>query len=378
MKPLIAIIASLFTLGCGSTLTTLATDHAASDPVALQQVAPESLNFAAAAQYSADRCGLTMLVARQDQILFEDYPNGHRINEAVHLFSGTKAFWSIAIAAMIEDGIIESYDQLAVDVLMEWERPFRHPGKDQIRLRDIMTLSSGLSQNLSFLFGFEPRAFDTYEYAVDNLRLTAPVGTDFSYGPSEYYLAGAIMERQLASSGLDPDPLNYLEERILDPIGLRYARWNRDSAGNPILPNGAFLTARNWAKFGQLLLNNGVWNGQPLVDPALVTQLYQPSPANPGHGLFIWLNQPGGFGPSEEVIGPNQGHIYYNGYSDMVAALGAGKSRMYIIPSEDLVILRQANTRSNTFEDHEFLSLLFGTPPGGRLSRTTRSCPPAV
>jgi CubicO group peptidase (beta-lactamase class C family) len=362
------------TLGCGTSTPGLTEAQLESEgSVQLLTSGSASLDFAAAAEYSAERCGLTMLVAHRDQILFEDYANGHQASDPVHLFSGTKAFWSVGVAAMIEDGLLQSFDQVATEILPEWERSWRHAGKDEITLRDLMTLSSGLNQSLFYLLGLEPRALNTYSYAVNNLRLTSPPGTDFSYGPSNYYVVGAMMQRQLESQGRDPDPLAYLQERIFDPIGLTYSRWQRDRSGNAHIPNGAFLTAREWVKFGQLLLNQGRWNGQTVVDANLMAALTQPSDTNPGHGLFLWLNQPAGFGPDQNPVGPTQGFIYHDGFPDLIGALGAGKSRMYVIPSAELVILRQADAERNTYEDHEFLSLLFGSTPD-TLSRPMRFC----
>ncbi len=376
MRAIFTVAVSLLVVGCGAATTVELSKTQAPDQVALQQVPVSALDFEAAAEYSAQRCGLTMVVARNHRILFEDYPNGHHPDAPVHLFSGTKAFWSVAVAAMIEDGLIESFDQVAAEILPEWNRSFWHPGKDAIGLHDLMTLSSGLNQNLRYLQGLDPLAKDTFNFAVNFLSLTATPGTTFRYGPSDYYVVGAMMERQLQQQGLDPDPLTYLEQRIFEPIGLTYDSWQRDSSGNPHIPNGAFLTARNWLKFGQLILNNGSWRRQSIVDATLMTELIQPSAINPGHGLFLWLNQPGGFGPNRQPIGPDQGSIYHDGYPDLIGALGAGKSRMYVIPSANLVILRQADAENNTFEDHEFLSLLFGHTPD-TLSRPMRWCSPA-
>jgi CubicO group peptidase (beta-lactamase class C family) len=65
---------------------------------------------------------------------------------------------------------------------------------------------------------------------------------------------------------------------------------------NPHIPNGAHLTARNWAKYGQWLLQGGEWNGKQIVKKELLDELVKPSKANLGHGLVLWLNQPGGQG----------------------------------------------------------------------------------
>ena len=63
-------------------------------------------NLRVAAEYSAARRGLAMLVIQHGRTIFEDYPNGHAAGEAHKIYSGTKAFWNLAALAAAEEGII--------------------------------------------------------------------------------------------------------------------------------------------------------------------------------------------------------------------------------------------------------------------------------
>ena len=192
-------------------------------------------------------------------------------------------------------------------------------------------------------------------------RLLREPGAVFQYGPSCYYVLGEIMKRKLAAR--KQTPLDYLKQRILDPIGVKVGDWVHDASGNPHIPNGAHLTARNWAKYGQWLLQGGEWNGKQIVRKDLLDELVKPSKANPGHGLALWLNQPGGQGAvgvaaQKSEPGDKAGWIYRGGHSDLFAALGAGKCRMYVIPSLKMVVVRQADSQGDRFDDNTFLSLL--------------------
>ena len=199
---------------------------------------------------------------------------------------------------------------------------------------------------------------DLYKHAIGVLAAREP-GTTFQYGPSCYYVLGEIMKRKLAER--NQNPLDYLKQRILDPIGVEIGDWVHDASGNPHIPNGAHLTARNWAKYGQWLLQGGEWNGEQIVAGDLLADLIEPSGANPGHGLALWLNQPEGRGGHAIHVAPagsEAGFIYHAGNPDLFAALGAGKCRMYIIPSLGMVALRQGDTQSDRYQDNTFLSLL--------------------
>jgi hypothetical protein len=94
-------------------------------------------------------------------------------------------------------------------------------------------------------------------------------------------------------------------------------------------------------------------------------ELTKPSAANPGHGLAIWLNRPGGQGAAgvaqqKSNPGDKAGWIYRDGHRDMFAALGAGKTRMYMIPSLKMVVVRQCDKEQDRYQDDAFLALLLG------------------
>lgn len=126
------------------------------------------------------------------------------------------------------------------------------------------------------------------------------------------------------------DPLDYLEEKIFAPIGMKYESWRRDADGNPHLPSGAYITATEWIKFGEFLRTD---NGKTL-DPEVFAACIKGSEANPAYGLTFWLSD--------------------DGYQ----AAGAGKQRLYILPEKDLVVVRFGETKGRQFEDKEFLELL--------------------
>ncbi len=325
---------------------------------------PPAMDFDAAAAYSESCGGVAVLVAVDGEIVFERYASGHAPGTAVHLHSATKGFWGTAIAAMIEDGLIESFDEPAAKTLPEWSDD---PRKSRITLRHLLGLNAGLVQDVVRLQGHDrpTLASDLFRHAV-GVRAARPPGTVFQYGPSCYYVLGEIMKRNLAER--DETPLDYLKRRILDPIGVEIGAWVHDASGNPHIPNGAHLTARDWMKYGQWLVQGGVWEGRRIVREDLLRALVEPTEANPGHGLALWLNRPGGHGvlPSQRAPdGSPGGWIHPEGYPDLFGALGAGKNRMYMIPSAKTVVLRQSNRDRDTFSDAEFLRILLVGKGGG-------------
>jgi CubicO group peptidase (beta-lactamase class C family) len=319
----------------------------------------DRLHGEVAADYSAKNGGRAVLVMMNGKIVFERYDNGFGPETATHLHSATKGFWGPVIAAMIEDGLIQSFGELASETLPEWKN---HPRKSRITLRHLLTLSAGLVQDVVNLQGHDrpTLAPDLYRHSIGVWAIREP-GAVFQYGPVCYYVLGEIIKRKLAKR--KQTPLDYLKRRLLEPIGVEAGDWVHDASGNPHIPNGAHLTARDWAKFGQWLLQDGEWNGKQIVRRELLDELIKPSKSNPGHGLALWLNQPGGKGAvgvagQRSEPGDKAGWIYRGGHRDLFAALGAGKCRMYVIPSLNMVALRQADRKGDRFDDNTFLSLL--------------------
>jgi CubicO group peptidase (beta-lactamase class C family) len=313
-----------------------------------------TLNFQAARDYSAQLGGHAALVAVDGEVVFERYDNGFTADRPQDLRSGTKSFWGPAVAAMIEDGLVTSLDEPVSQTLVEWRAD---PRKRRITIRHLLDLTAGLAQDVRSLQGNRATlARDLFTHAV-GLRAVAEPGVRFVYGPSYFYALGELMKRKLASR--KQTPLDYLKRRILDPIGVTVAEWVHDRAGNPHMPNGASLTAREWLKFGGFLLDGGRKQGRQIVRAELLR--VEGSAVNVGYGFSFWRNEPGGYSSSGRAASSDPhgkgGWIYPAGLPDLYMAAGAGGNRLYVIPSQRVLIIRLGD--SDRFSDARFLGLLF-------------------
>jgi CubicO group peptidase (beta-lactamase class C family) len=317
--------------------------------------------LARAADYSRENGGSAVLVMQNGSILYENYHNGANENTATHLHSATKFFWAAVAALSLQQGLISNYDEQVAATLTEWQNSNLHPNKNLIRIHHLLSLSSGLSQDTDQIQGTDYDAEDIYRYVVDSLDLRRAPGSAFVYGPSHYYVFGVLLERKLHASGRNLNPLEYLETEIFDKIGLEYAEWVHDPSGNPHIPNGCYITPRNWAKFGQFMLQKGQWQGSQIIESRLMEELFEADGPNLGHGKFCWLNNLNGTGAAPNQIAPagsQGGFIYHDGYTEIIGGLGAGKNRMYLVPSLNAVIIRQTLMENDGFQDTEFLDLI--------------------
>lgn len=282
-----------------------------------------------AADYLIDRNGHAMLVYHRDQLVFEEYFNGWSADKPHRLASGTKSFSGAMLAAAVEDGLL-TIDEKVADTIVEWKDDQR---KSLITIRHLLSLTSGI-------YGGSTRERSpSYARAVIVAGAKFWPGQRFQYGPIPYQIFGELMRRKLAAKNESVE--SYLQRRILDPIGLEPSRWVKDDDGNIHLPNGASMTAREWAKFGLLIEHQGNWQGRQIVPAKLLQECFTGTGANPHYGLTFWLKG-GGRAPD-----------------DLVMARGLGAQRLYIIPSLELVVVQFAET--DRFDDENFLQRLLLT-----------------
>ncbi|MBC8134894.1 MAG: serine hydrolase [Fibrella sp.] len=220
-----------------------------------------SAAYARAADYSAAHGGMSVLVLKDGVPVYERYEGDYSASKSHQLASGTKSFWGVLAACAVQDGILKSLDEPAADTITEWKSD---PQRSQITVRHLLSFTSGLKP-AERLFA-RPDVKDRYAFAINQPAIAKP-GTKYQYDDVHLYAFGGLLTRKLAAKakreGRSPeDVLAYLDRRVLKPIGLRYDRWARDAAGNPALPYGAVLSAREWAKFGELIRLDGKWKGE--------------------------------------------------------------------------------------------------------------------
>lgn len=330
---------------------------------AVSQTSPDTATSPAicqaAAAYSEAHRGVALVVLDHGRVACERYRGGDA-RTAHELWSGTKSFVGLMAAAAVQDGLL-TIDEPAVDTLTEWRSD---PAKATITLRMLLSMASG-----------HPSAIGRPPGYADAVRipLNAAPGTRFQYGPTPIQLFGEIMRRKLIARGRPGDPLAYLRRRILDPIGMRIGDWRNGPDGNPLLPQGAVLTAREWAKVGEFVRGGGKVGDKQIVDAATLADLFKPSRTNPTYGMTWWLPHTGGASDvvtASTDIGRRSAELP----EDLVVAAGAGDQRLYVIPSQGLTVVRQATLdlaaalrrEPSGWSDATFLSMLGATRRPGR------------
>jgi CubicO group peptidase (beta-lactamase class C family) len=236
------------------------------DPAAL-----DALIAQPAAQHSD-----ALIVLKDGRVLIERYFGS--TPRPIRLASVTKTITSLAIMALLADGRISSIDAPMSTWLPDWKRG----PKRAVTLRHVLTHRSGLNCERGIADGdfilFRQR--DTIAFSAAQPLKDEP-GKRYCYNNAAIQLLAQVIQ---SASGELAD--QYLEHRILAPLGVTHPLWTYDQAGFPTVYAGLALTPRDLAKIGQLMLQEGRWEGRQLLPPEIVRRFTTPS-GDPDLGL-IW------------------------------------------------------------------------------------------
>ena len=123
------------------------------------------------------------------------------------------------------------------------------------------------------------------------------------------------------------------------------------------------MTATDWAKVGELVRLQGKCDGKAVLDEKLLAECFEGTKQNPAYGLTWWLKKEVSAELRRKIplLSKEWGDVANSPTlpGDLVAACGAGKQRLYVVPSLKLVVVRQG-TLAQGFSDTEFLKLLLG------------------
>jgi CubicO group peptidase (beta-lactamase class C family) len=277
----------------------------------------------------------------------------------MRIYSGTKGYWGFAALAAQEDGILD-LDEKAVVTLPEWASDSK---KSRITLRGLLDFSAALNETPT-LHGDDWKSRDAHAL---NQPVVGQPGASFIYGPAALQVFHEVLKRKLAGRG--ETPTRYLERRVLRPLGFGQQRYLADATGSPLLAAGFVMSPTHWAKIGRAWLSDG----RPVLRASSLQQIRAGSKANPIFALGFWNNRlassPGSREVDpEELLGlkwQNQHWqntcICHAAPADLIASIGSGGQRLYVIPSRDLVIVRQGFIAK--FSDGVFLRRLLADSP---------------
>lgn len=287
----------------------------------------------------ADSLGTGAMVVLHDGVIqFERYGEGVRRETMYQSQSLHKGLTAIALGAAIQRGAIESEDTLASTYLTEWAN---RPRAEDATLADLAYMQAGLERLEFKLWPTSPGLKLFISGDVSRVTLETP----FVAAPREKFIWANSSTQALgiAISRAVRKPWNeFIAEAIWSPIGAGEAYVQVDRPGGTTTTFCCFISnALNWARVGQLLLDDGTVGDRRVLPPGWVRKMTTGGARNPNYGMQLWINEP----VLDEVLRNEVPRVVQPRKERMAAAdafyiEGHFAQRLYVVPSADLVVVR--------------------------------------
>ena len=298
-----------------------------------------------AVDYEARQNTRAVVIFHRGQLIAERYAEGFGPEIPLNSWSMTKSATSALIGILVGKGQLELADATG---LMGWDNP--SDLRSKVTVEHLLQMTSGLEFNE----GYEEDPISDVNFmlmdAVDLVTfaerypVTAEPGTRWRYQTASPVLLGRIIRNSFTS---EEAYHHFPQTALFNKLGMHNAHYQMDGGGTYV--GGAFLyaTARDWARFGLMYLNDGVVNGEQILPKGWVEFSTTPTAASlkqRAYAAQFWLNQQGAYPMMPKVP------------ADAYAARGHYGQSTVIIPSRQLVVVRMGQTFDrNAWDMEQFL-----------------------
>jgi CubicO group peptidase (beta-lactamase class C family) len=305
-------------------------------------VAPQSPQLAAALDRafaepdkSTPRNTRAIVAMKDGRVVAERYADGIGIDTPLLGFSATKSVISALAGIMVRKGALKLNEPVPIAA---WQGPGDPRGAITLDhlLRHTAGLALGSSLQASLLSALEPvnrmkfMEGDMAAYAESMPLETAP-GTAWNYHDGNTVILAHLIRQ--AAGGSAADMMRFARQELFGPLGMRHVALEFDASGNAEASSQMLASARDWARFGQLYLNDGVVGGRRILPEGWVKYSASLTPgAWVGQGAGFWTNLGDSFGATYRIERGVPRDAFF--------AKGTIGQWVVIVPSEKLVIAR--------------------------------------
>jgi len=274
---------------------------------------------------------IAFLILKNGEIWYENYADAYGKTSKTNSFSMAKSFTVSLLFKAIQEGYIKDLNQPITDFFPEFNGEFA----SKCSLGDLASMSSGLNWDEQYYSPFSMTAKSYYDNnirtLIKSLAIENQPGQSFKYLSGNTQLLGMIIEK---ATGMTMS--EYLSRSFWRPLGMNdYGLWQLDGVKSGMEKTYCCIStnARNFAKLGQLYLQNGHWNGQQLLKKKFVQLAINPKfEESPQYGYGFWLSD------------------YKN--KQIFAMRGILGQYVIGIPEDNLLIVRLGHQRSSTKVNH--------------------------
>lgn len=285
-----------------------------------------------------------LLIVFKNKIIAEKYAAGYNQNSMLLGWSMAKSVTGALIGILVKQGRLQVEQPAPVSA---WGQA--KDDKKQIRLEDLLQQTSGLNfrEDYSSYSSATNMLFNKGDMAAytESVSMKVKPGTEFYYSSGNSNILSGIVRSTVGEKDYHSFPF----KELFHKISMYHTVMEPDASGTFVGSSYIWASARDYARFGQLYLNDGMWNGERILPEGWVKKSVTPPAANhlKNYGYQFWLN-----GVNEKIHDQKE---FPQIPDDLFYADGYGGQRIYIIPSRRLVAVRLG---LNKFNEQQFLELL--------------------
>lgn len=280
------------------------------------------------ANFITDRNVTALLVMKNGSVVFEEYYQDTNADDLRISWSVAKSFLSALMGVIVDEGLIDSIDGPVV----QYVPSLAGSAYDKATIKDVLQMSSGVTFDEDYLDFWSDinrmgrilalgGSMDGFAEGLSEIN--GPPGKVWQYVSIDTHILGMVIRG--ATGRTIPD---LLSEKIIAPLGLeREPTYLTDGYEVAFVLGGLNLTTRDYARFGQMIAQNGAWNGQQIVPADWVAASIVPSAntaaGKTGYGYQWWI--PVGATPGQVMARGIYGqYIYIDQTRDVVIVLNSG------------------------------------------------------
>ena len=271
-----------------------------------------------------------IVILHRGRVVAERYAPGYPIDTALAGYSVTKSVMNALIGILVREQRLSVADRAPVAAWSKADDP-RHA----ITIDELLRMTSGLALDEAEGFG-APDTVSRMLYGerdmagfAEGARLKDDPGTRWSYSSGNSIILSRILRD--AVGGHATDVIGFMQRELFAPLGMRNVTFELDATATPVGSKGMFASARDWARFGLLYLNDGVVGGRRILPPGWVA--YSSSPTlDTDYGAGFWTNAATNNAATGRIRGGMPPDAFY--------ASGNLGQRVVIVPSMRLVVVR--------------------------------------
>lgn len=232
----------------------------------------------------------SFLVIKDGQVISENYFNGYDDRSKTNSFSMAKTVMTLLLGMAIKDGYVRDLDQPIVDFIPEFAND---PLGSKATIAQFSLMNSGYEWEENYYTPFSPTVELYYGNNVEEFLLAGEFseepGTFWEYSSASTQIMGIFVLRAIQKAGAADTLSEYLSEKIWQPMQMNDdALWHLDDSGMELVYCCLNTNARNYAKLGLLMLNQGKWGEQQIVPANFIEQMIKPE-GQAYYGLSTWL-----------------------------------------------------------------------------------------